>query len=704
MIQNQSFLSPKTLFKTVLFLLILDLSSCNLAGREASRDALLTRLVLERLDDWHYLKLPIDDRFSKEVYKLYLSRLDFEKKIFLQSDLDQLKGFETTIDNELLDGRLDFYNKIQEIYSRRLQDAKPNYEEVLAKPISFSVKESIETDPEKTAYPANAEEAKDRWRKIIKHRVLTRLLSSMEEQEKATNAVRTNRSFAELEEEARKSVLKSVKKGQDRLLEQKSDERLADYINAIAGIYDPHTDYFPPEEKESFDIRMSGTLEGIGALLGEDDRYIKVVSIVPGSPSYWKKELQAGDIILKVAQGDGEPVDIVEWKVSDAVKLIRGKKGTEVRLTIKKPDGRITVYSIIRDVVVLEETFAKSAILQEPKASKRYGYIYLPGFYRDFKDNKGRNASDDVRLELEKIKSRAVDGIVLDLRDNGGGSLEDAVRLAGLFFPTGPVVQVRDRGNRGEVLQDTEPSVTYDGPLVVMVNGFSASASEIVAAALQDYNRAVIVGGAHTFGKGTVQRIAELSPYLSFGDNSKKGLGSLKITVQKFYRVTGASTQYLGVVPDIILPDPTIALEVGEKSLDHSLKWDTTDPVRFQSWSRSYSLRELQDRSKERVSKSAGFALLKENVSFLESQKKKTVQSLEWDSARAEQARSKQENQKFKEIRLAEPLQASGVDQFDSLPEDLKKQKISMQKEWLEQKQKDLLIGEALHVLDGMKK
>ncbi len=691
--------------KAAFFIVIVHLSSCNLVGRETNRDAILARLVLERLDDMHFLRLSIDDKFSRDVFKLYLTRLDFEKKFFLQSDIDELKPFETEVDNELLAGRVDFYNKVQAIYTKRLSEGKGYYEEILSKPLSFSVKESIETDPEKITYAASPAELQDRWRKIIKHRVLIRLMSATEEQESQTNVPKTNRSFAELEAESRKLIQKNLKKSLERSAEQKPEERLSDFINAVAGIYDPHTEFMPPDEKEGFDIRMSGTLEGIGALLSEEDRFIKVVSIVPGSPSYWKKELQAGDIILKVAQGGGEPVDIVEAKVSDAVKLIRGKKGTEVRLTVKKPDGRITVYSIIRDVVVLEETFAKSAIFKSERDGKNYGYIFLPVFYRDFNGTSARNSSDDVRAELEKLKKLGVDGILLDLRNNGGGSLEDAVRLAGLFFPTGPVVQVRDRANRGELLQDSDPSVVYGGPVVVMVNALSASASEIVAAALQDYQRAVIVGGGHTFGKGTVQRLVPLNSYMSFSDSSKKGIGSLKVTVQKFYRVTGASTQYLGVVPDVILPDPTLALEVGEKSLEHSLKWDTTEPARFQAWSQStYSAKELQNRSKERVAASKPFSLLKENVSFLEAQKKRTSQSLEWDSARAEQAKSKEESKRFKEIRLTTPLKGEPVERYENLPEELRKQKQVVQGEWMDQLRKDIFIGEALQVLGDVRK
>ncbi|RZK27879.1 MAG: tail-specific protease, partial [Hymenobacter sp.] len=376
-----------------------------------------------------------------------------------------------------------------------------------------------------------------------------------------------------------------------------TSETLANYANTIANTYDPHTEYFAPKDKEEFDYQLTGRLEGIGATLREKDGLIYIEEIVPGSASFRQGQLKKGDAILRVAQGATEPVSIEGWHTAKAVTLIRGKKGTEVRLTVKKPDGSTKIIPIIRDVVINEETYAQSAIINDP-SGKKIGYLRLPGFYADFNNNGGRSSADDVKKELAKLNAEGAQGIVFDLRTNGGGSLTDAVEMAGLFMPSGPMVQVHDSRGVTNVLNDKDPRVQYTGPLVVLVNKYSASASEILAAAVQDYKRGIIMGSTSTYGKGTVQRVVDLDETLPAELNALKPFGSLKFTMQKFYRVTGASTQFKGVASDIVLPDVYSYLDQGEKESDYPLKWDEIKPASFRPWDNQPNYTKLEASSK----------------------------------------------------------------------------------------------------------
>ncbi|MFN0200424.1 MAG: carboxy terminal-processing peptidase, partial [Bacteroidia bacterium] len=417
-------------------------------------------------------------------------------------------------------------------------------------------------------------------------------------------------------------VLKLQNEGHQRWLKVTTEERRSVYLNTIVIIYDPHSTYFPPDDKQDFDIRMSGKLEGIGATLQEKDGFIKITSIVPGSPSQRQGDLKEGDAIIKVAQGAGEPVDIEGWRTNDAIKLIRGKKGTEVRLTVKKPDGSTKVIPIVRDVVVLEATYAKSLVLQDANKQNKIGYIYLPQFYADFQDRNGARCAEDVRKEIEKLKSEEVSGIILDLRNNGGGSLSDVVDMTGFFIERGPVVQVKARETAPQILADRNPALQYDGKFVVMVNQFSASASEILAAAIQDYKRGVVVGTA-THGKGTVQRIYDLDEVVP-NKADDVHYGAIKITTQKFYRINGGATQLKGVTPDILLPDQFASLELGEKEQEHHMEWDEIKPVSYEMWKAPSNLEALRRNSKKRVEGNPMFkAITEASKQFKEQDDKK---------------------------------------------------------------------------------
>ena len=448
---------------------------------------------------------------------------------------------------------------------------------------------------------------------------------------------------------------------------------------------------------------MTGTLEGIGALLREENEYTKVQDIIPGSPSWRQKELKPEDLIIKVGQGDNEPVDVVGMPLNDVVRLIRGKRNTEVRLTVKKPDGRIVVIPIVRDVVVVEESYAKSAVIFNSKLGKTIGYISLPSFYHDFKTKGARDSANDVKIEIEKLKAENVAGIILDLRNNGGGSLDDAIQTAGLFIKSGPVVQVKDGTGAGQVYHDPDANIVYSGPVVVMVNSFSASASEIVAAALQDYNRAVIIGSPTTFGKGTVQAMLDLDSHLSGNLESLKPLGSLKITIQKFYRINGGSTQWKGVSSDIVLPDIYSSAEIGENKLDYSLPWDTVTPLAYKKWDNAkYKMALLKQNSTKRLALSKFFKVVNDKVVKLKIRRENTIESLKFSKLVSKQEELKGETTEFENLQPAQPgvkvlLPKGDLKNIKGNPDSERKTS-----EWYKQINRDAYLNEAIYILNDM--
>ncbi|MFO8087052.1 MAG: S41 family peptidase [Bacteroidales bacterium] len=536
---------------------------------ERERERVIGQTVLFGLKSGHYLKKEINDELSKVVFDLYIESLDPTRKFLLKDDIDKLKEWRTRLDEQLGRAEFTFFDLSVEIIEQRLKEVEPIYKEVLAEPFDFKKDEEIELDPEKQDYAANMEELTLSWRKALKYQTMVRLNNMIDRQEKALEDEDTTyvkKTFAEMEKEAREKVSKRQKEWFENLEDINRSDRFTAYYNALANAYGPHTGYYPPKLKENFDINISGKLEGIGAQLTRRDGYVNVVHIVPGSASWKQGDLKSGDKILKVAQEEEDPVDVIGMRLDDVVELIRGEKGTEVTLTVEKADGSIKDISIIRDVVVLEETYARSAILKRDKSNTKIGYLHLPKFYTDFNDKNGRNCSDDVAIELEKLKTENVDGLIVDLRNNGGGSLPDVVKIAGLFLDKGPVVQIKAMTGESRIMKDHKAGALYDGPLVILVNQGSASASEILAAAMQDYGRAVIVGSPSTFGKGTVQRFFDLDQMVRAKQYEEfKPLGSIKLTTQKFYRVNGGATQLKGVKPDIVLPDRYAYVDVGEK-------------------------------------------------------------------------------------------------------------------------------------------
>jgi carboxyl-terminal processing protease len=578
-------------------------------------------LVGRMLAEGHYSPQQIDDSFSVKVFDRYLGELDPEKNFFLKSDVELLKKkYGNRIDDELNGAPVLFVKEAGLIFTKRMFEADVIYKNILKAPFTFSKFEEVQLDGDKLDYSTTLAEREERWRQKLKYLTLERFAESLELKRKAKDSL-VIRSDADLEKEARDKVAKIMSRTFERLqLKFNEDDKFNLFVNTITTTMDPHSEFMPPVDKRYFDEEMSGQFYGIGATLQYDDGNIKITSVVTGSPAYKSGKIQNGDIIVKVGQGAEEPVDLAGFMTTDAVKLIRGKKDTEVRLTIRKLDGSIITVPLIRDKIVQDEGYARSAIVAEN--GKKIGYIYLPDFYADFENPNGRRCYTDVADELDKLKKEGIDGLIFDLRNNGGGSLYDVVQMAGLFIAEGPIVQVKDRERTPNVLKDRDRSVYYSGPLIVMVNEFSASASEIFAAAIQDYGRGIIIGSSSTYGKGTVQRNIGLDPQYGFSATNAE-LGTVKLTLQKFYRVNGGSTQLNGVTPDIIIPDNLEYMKVREKDTKESLPWDQIPKSPYITWTPGYDLDSIKLISQKRIDQDTVFQLIRQTASYLSQQNNK---------------------------------------------------------------------------------
>jgi carboxyl-terminal processing protease len=663
---------------------------------------ILIKAILENLKNYHYSPLEIDDKFSEKVFDNYLDMIDGNKRFLLQEDVDKLSNYKYLIDDESLNGSYEFLNLSVELLEKRAEMVAGFYKELLEYPFDLTKNELVDFN-EKIPYADSEAELKERWRQYLKYNVITRLAGSLDIQEKALEnkdtSVKQN-PLDTLELRARMAVLKTHNDWFARMKRLNRKDRLNVYVNAITSVFDPHTNYYPPADKKNFDIVMSGRLEGIGASLQEKDGYIRVDRIIPGSPSALQGELKENDLILKVGQGNDEPVDIVDARIDDAVVLIRGKKGTEVKLTVKKPDGTIKVISIIRDIVQLEETYAKSVIVAD-KDKKEVGYIYLPSFYADFNEPGGRSCFKDIKAEIEKLKKEHVKGIILDLRNNGGGSLGDVVDMAGLFIESGPIVQVKSRGTAPEVRRDNDKSVAWDGPFVVMVNTFSASASEIMAAAMQDYKRAVILGTGTTHGKGTVQQFIELKRTMR--DPNAPDMGSVKLTLQKFYRINGDATQIKGVIADINLPDNYSYIKTGENEDKHALPFDRIEPADYAaSKGHIKNMAKIKARSNERTAVKNEITLLEENARRWQEQREKNSFDLNINKYRAEEKLKSEASKKYDELFTPIDELVIMVPKADQTAMKGDVARTARSKDWQTALKKDLYLFEALQICEDL--
>ncbi len=696
---------------------------------DPNKEKVIQDAVMGILDQYHYDPENIDDEFSIEAYDYFLNYVDSRRRYYTQEDLSKLEQYKTLIDDQFNEGSFEFFNIATELLDARVDGLESIYKDILSKPFDFTVDEDFEFDPEKKGWAKNDASQLERWRQQLKYDVLSQLTSLLDKQEKAQKRLTAGpsedddteetedtreakekaierdkelvaKSSAQLEIDSRAKVLEDYVKWYKSFQKVRRSDRFESYLNTFAHMFDPHSDYFNPKEKQDFDINMGGKLEGIGARLRTEGDLTKVVSIVPGGPVWKNKEIEVNDYILKVRQEeDEESRDVFGMRIDDVVSQIRGKKGTHVVLTIQKKDGSIIDVELERDVINILESFAKSAIIDLGGVINNIGYIDLPKFYSSFDGPDGTSCAVDVAKEIKKLKANNVNGIILDLRNNGGGSLSDVVDMSGLFIEDGPIVQVKPRERSPYIYKDEDADVKYDGPLIVMINSFSASASEILAAAMQDYDRAIIVG-SQSFGKGTVQRFIDLDRAVK-GNNEFKPLGQLKLTMQKFYRVDGGSTQLKGVSPDIEFPDRFRRIDVGEREYPNAMEWSQLSPLEFEQNVFKVPNREtLRLRSEQRQATSDEFALLKEQGDWYKASKDKTSYSLNLDEHQAYLAEKKKQSDKYKDI-LGDAIETLHI---KNLPEDIEAISLDEKTEatnqdWLKALNKDIYLEETMTIM-----
>lgn len=667
---------------------------------DPERDKILIYVLRTILTQSHFVEKDINDVFSEYVFTDFIDGLDPNKIYFTQIDLKDFSKFKYEIDNQLLKEDISFYNLVYDRFLYKIKNAKLYYRDLLAKPFNFNKKESINIDYEKVPFAKNEKEQIDYWRKQLKLMTLIRIQGEIEkEKEKQKKEVAFKSTpFKDLEREARSEVLKNMEERYIRIEELEHEDWFSIFLNSIVGAFDPHTAYMAPNTKERFDQSISGKLEGIGAQLQKKGIYTHVLKLISGGPAWKQGELKAGDIILGVAQGDKPPLDIVGMRLDDAIKFIKGKKGTEVRLTVKKKlDGSTRVISILRDVVELEETFVKSSIVE--KDGKKYGLIDLPKFYIDFDEKNYRDSAKDMAKEIKRLKDSGVSGLLIDLRNNGGGSLKTAIEISGLFIPKGPIVQVKYRGGAPIIKKDEDPKTQWEGAVVLLVNEFSASASEIFAAAMQDYKRAVIIGGNQTYGKGTVQSVVPINRFAKYSEN----LGAIKMTIQKFYRINGGSTQIEGVYSDIVIPSKYSYMKFGERDLEGALVWDKVKQANYARTNSYKNFSEVIYNSKQRIATDATFKLLNEYAKWLKKKQDNTSFSLNHMLFMKENIAEEKDAKKFKAIYdYASALNFTSPNYELSL---FKKDTALAAKRvaWHKDLSKDMYVFEALNVLSELK-
>src|SRR5215203_964133 len=661
----------------------------------------ILQIVGEYLKQGHFSPKEINDDFSKKVYNRYFEELDQDKDLFLQQDITSLNQYSTKIDDEIKGSPVQFFLEAGKVFNKRVDETSQIYKDILSKPFDFMVTESVVTDPKKINFPSSDSERKEVWRKRLKYLTLQRYSDLIDAREsnkgKEGFVVKTDQA---LEQEARDKVKASMDRTFERYRTKfDNDEKFSVFVNTITGMMDLHTEYMLPLDKRYFDETLSGSFDGIGAQLGYDEGNIKIVAVIPGGPAQKSNQVEVGDVVVRVGQATDTPVELAGFDVTDAVKLIRGKKGTEVRLTLRKKDGSLKTVPIVRDKIVQDETYVRSAVINQ--GSSKIGYVFLPEFYANFNDPSDPHRSAvDVENEIKKLKAQKVDGIVIDLRNNGGGSLNDVVQMAGLFIDRGPIVQVKSRGRQPEVLKDNEDGVLWDGPLAVMVNEFSASASEIFAAAMQDYGRAVIIGSTSTYGKGSVQRSISLDPDNFMSSNSE--LGSLKLTLQKFYRISGGSTQLKGVVPDIVIPDFYEYLKVREKDNPNALPYDEINKANYNIFQPGFNFQTVENMAKARVANDSVFRLIKLQTDILEKQDDKEY-PLEITQFKKEQKITRDAVKKIESlIKLDKGLQVSFLPEDQDRYFSADKDKTERYKQWLNNLSKDLYVDQSVKVINDM--
>ncbi len=695
--------------KILVLTLLLGAASCSFTTNDKdpdpNKDKVLMQLISYVLEKGHYDAKTMDDAFSEQVYNDFIDGLDPLKRYFLQSDIDELETYKDKIDDEIRDEDFTFFNLAYTRLRERMEAAKGIYGQILDKPFDFSMKDSINTDYEHIGYAKNEKELKERWEQQLKFNTIGSYYDKVEDRKRAvkndTAVASKPMTDKELEADARKDTKTALKEYFEFADDLERQDYFTVYVNAIVEEFDPHTYYFAPSDKDRFDMQMSGQFQGIGARLQKKSNDVIVTEVISGGPAWREEELEEGDIIQKVKQEDDDvATSIIGMRLDDAVKLIKGPKGTKVTLVVKKKvDGSIKNISITRDVVEIEETYAKTATVEKDK--RTYGVINLPKFYFNMEDTDQRNAASDVKKEIIRLKEQNAEGIVLDLRNNGGGSLSTVVDMAGLFIDQGPVVQVKSKDQSPEILKDKDKNILWDGPLVVLVNELSASASEIMAAAMQDYKRAVIIGSKQTYGKGTVQNLYDLNRWMR--DNDYGDMGALKLTTQKFYRINGGSTQLKGVKSDVEVPDRYSYIDIGERDSENPLPWDKIKPADYKVWDGYIDYDQTIKNSKERMAKNAQLQLIDENAKWLKSKQGDTVWPLNFKGYEAKMTENKREAERFDALSDYKTNLT-----YKSLPYEktlFAKDTVLEEKRdrWHENLAKDVYVQEAVNVLEDLR-
>ena len=690
-------------FNILLLAIFIAIASCSFTTKtfeNPNRDKLLMQLISYLLEQGHFQPKYFNDEFSLEVYKRFLNRIDPYKHYFYKSDIEVFKQYEQQLDDQIQNYEIEFFNIVYERLTQRINESVDVYNDILSKPFDYEINENFNSDSEELDYVSSRNEMYERWRKQLKFTTLSSyhdLLS--DQQSKSNNSDLTTKTKEQIEEESRLSTLGNLEQTAIYFNDLRRDDWLSIYINSIAESFDPHTYYFAPQDKDRFDASMSGKYEGIGARLEKKMNEIRITELISGGSAWRQNKLQVGDIILKVRQeNENEAVSVLGKRLDDAVKLIKGPKGTSVILTLKRVDGTIEDLKIPRDEIELEETYVKSSILKSDDYI--FGVINLPKFYIDFEDLNSRNATTDLKKEIQRLKSEGMNGLVLDLRNNGGGSLKTVVDIGGLFIDKGPIVQVRSTGYDSEVLRDRDPSIVWDGALVILVNEFSASASEILAAAMQDYKRAVIIGSKQTYGKGTVQNIIDLNKMIK--NNTNGDMGALKFTTQKYYRINGGSTQLEGVKSDIVLPSRYTYMDMGEKDQDNPLPWDEIQPATYKEWENSINYEEIIKLSRNRVNNNPTLKLIDESARWIEKTRSKKVFSLNYKIFKNEMIDNERESKKFDSISnyKTDLLFSSLSYEFPLMDRDSVLR--DNRNRWHESLSKDIYMEEALNVLKDL--
>ena len=654
---------------------------------DPNKEKLLIEVVKYVVEKGHYSTLDINDDISEKIYNTYLEQLDAQKRFFLQSDIRQFEKYKFKLDDQLKDQDLTFFNLVYETSRKRINEVKNYYEEIMNNSFDFFSNEDINLDFENKSYARNSNEIKNRWRKQLKYSTLDII------------SLKLGDSIKVIDNKTRNESMTLIKKNTDDFFdyveEMDRDDWFANYINAFLNQLDPHTVYFNPEDKDRFDTNISGKFDGIGARLQKTEGTVKIVDIIVGGPIWKDKLLDVGDIILKVAQENQDPVNIIGMKLDDAIKLIKGPADSFVTLTVKKISGEIKDVLIKRGVVELEELYAKSTLIN--KGDKNYGYISLPKFYIDFSDRKSRNSANDVKNEIIKLKNNGISGLILDLRNNGGGALQTVVDMTGLFIERGPIVQVKSTGNRKQILYDKDPQVVWDGPLVILMNKMSASASEILAGALQDYNRAVIIGNEKSFGKGTVQNVIDLNRFIS---NSSYDLGALKITTDKFYRINGESVQLEGVKSDIVIPDSYKYIFNGEKDEKNPLQWDKITPANFDKWAKRDYLNKISSENQSRIDNDDYYSLINDRAQWLKDQQSNKTISLNFNSYNNFLTKQREKNKRFESLNKYENTLNFKLLKTEKQYIMSNKELLSSRNRWHRNLTKDLYLEEGVKALE----